>query len=313
MRRKDHALNNKKRSHSSKPDLVYIEAHQLAHLLQNKGKELVADEWQAVHQALIEKRKNDVWSIDTEFGRSKGKQWLFEVAILDSRGKCILNSKIDHGCTVKELFDMPGMDRISQRHLCKIYDVRYESKEMATTRTSGITLKDLELELYRLGASKKKFLQWATGQSDYFAFANNIPAECFPPKEQWFQIVPVWRQIIPGIRLKLEHFYPALFPNCPLNESHHRAKVDAQKLYRAAKEMMKYVRFNKLVEAVKTSGSRIISVKTASTMSPKRNEEVHRVRKSVRKTRERRGGHSINEVDEEGSAAGESEIMDVDE
>jgi len=62
------------------------------------------------------------------------------------------------------------MPDISKRHLCKNYGIRYKSKAMATARTLGMTLSELEFELYQLGAPTKTVLQWAINNADYLAF-----------------------------------------------------------------------------------------------------------------------------------------------
>jgi hypothetical protein len=66
---------------------------------------------------------------------------------------------------------------------------------------------------------------------DYHVVERSVSEDSIPPKEQWMQAIPAWRSIAPGVCLALDDFYGALYPGCFLNASHHRAKLDAEKLY----------------------------------------------------------------------------------
>jgi hypothetical protein len=83
----------------------------------------------------------------------------------------------------------------SQQHLCTIYGVRYGSKEMATTMTYGMTLKDLESSLKCLIPSHSTILQWANNNCDYHAVTTSVSKDSVP--KQWLQAIPAWRIILP--------------------------------------------------------------------------------------------------------------------
>jgi hypothetical protein len=133
---------------ASRPDLAYPTSDELASILKVTPRRLFPAEWEVVYEALDQKKTNEVFFIDTEFVTCNGKPFiLLEIAILDSNGICLLNETIDHGCTVQELFDRPGINNQSQKHLCNVYKVRYKSRDMAKRQTYGITIQSGRFEL----------------------------------------------------------------------------------------------------------------------------------------------------------------------
>jgi hypothetical protein len=198
-----------------------------------------------VHRTLYQKEADDLFFLDTEFGKgADGLIWLFEIAILNSKGDCILNTTIDHNCTVQELFDHPKMSDRCRRTLCKIYNVSFGSPGMATTQTHGLTCKALGDTLKRLIPLGSRIMQWSSNHSDYHVVVRSVSEDSIPPKGQWMQAIPAWRSIVPGVSLALDDFYGALYPGCSLNASHHRAKLDTEKLYRAMEKMVEYIKFD---------------------------------------------------------------------
>jgi hypothetical protein len=300
---------------SSRKAVVRVKPHELARLLEKKGRVLFAKEWKIVHESLIYEKNRQVFFIDTEFGKSTGKVWLFEIAILNSEGACILNEKIDHNCTIQDLFDQPGMSECSRQHLCNIYGIRFKSRAMATTWTSGISIEELKLALVRLIPAGSTMVQWSKNNCDYNAVASWVPENCIPPKPRWLQAIPAWRQILPGVDLSLEYFYEALFPKCPLNGSHHRAKGDTEKLYRAVAKMMDFVRFDKKLGGFKSTRNGVAkSAEPLSRLPSAVKGRLCNSRKSVRRvTKEREEHGEVEESEdsqEEGEDFGEGENTD---
>ena len=59
--------------------------------------------------------------IDVEFCTGYGgKIWLLEIAILNSRGRCVYHTKIGYETTVQKLFDHPDMAQksVGARKIC---------------------------------------------------------------------------------------------------------------------------------------------------------------------------------------------------
>jgi hypothetical protein len=74
---------------------------------------------------------------------------------------------------------------------------------------------------------------------DWRAVSRAVSASSILPREDWLSCILVWHAILSEVSLAFD--YEVLSPDCPLNESHHQALVDTQKLYKATEIMGRYI------------------------------------------------------------------------
>jgi hypothetical protein len=194
-----------------------------------------------------------VYFIDTEYYSRKGTYpMLLELAIFDAWGDCVFEGSIDHDKTLLELMtEVPqhGMiHKIARHSIWKVYGKDPITEENKLCRTTGIKMTDVADKLVGLGVSPKSiFVEWSTAWSDFHCLSNNLKAikkgDIIPAKERWLRAPLVWRQnMMPGIATcALELLFPLVFPNQAL-WSHHRAKVDTQKLFMMTEKMLEFVK-----------------------------------------------------------------------
>jgi len=183
------------------------------------------------------------------------------------------------------------------------------SKEMATKMTYGITIEELECRLRQLLPEDSTMVQWSSSYCDYYALASTVSKDCIPPQERWLNAISGWRRILPSIHLGLLQFFHDMYPKSPLNDTHHRAKIDTQKLYNVTKRMANYLKFGKPMEGVTMPVLKVGSVVDVSGL-PSPSTDRYSLRRSGRHMDRAHVGGIIGE-EKETLQSGTSSAMDL--
>lgn len=114
---------------------------------------------------------SDVFLIDTAFGQlGEGRGGvLFEVCVRNLQGKTLINTLIDYGGSIGDLFasntlNLSRVDGTVQR----LYGIARDDPNVDTTRTTGTTLLQLAKDLRRIGiTSVSTIVEWSKNHVDF--------------------------------------------------------------------------------------------------------------------------------------------------
>lgn len=173
--------------------------------------------------------KSNLFFIDTEFIDST----IIEVCILDALGKVVLDTPIDFGCTVRELWER--------------FNGKFGLRKLAVTHghpsekpTQGMTIEAIHSVLMEAGFNQNSVLvEWSSSKCDYHqlfrAFEHAGLSDAMPPPNLSVQMIPLYRAALPGfLSWKLSVFFSFIYPTrTDLLLNAHRANPDAQMLFLA--------------------------------------------------------------------------------
>ncbi|KAG4419819.1 hypothetical protein IFR04_007038 [Cadophora malorum] len=232
---------NSSRASYGKAGFKISTSAQLAKFLTGKSISSTGSQWTRVRNALLEEQGVDpgkVLFLDTEFCSCKdGPPILMEVAVVDGRGRVVFETVINHEMTVAELASraIAGCPHMGAACVAKVYGKVLEA------RTPGITLSGLADAIEDLFAGAV-VLEWSKSLCDYHTLYKALSTigrqGVLPAKESWLRPLLEWRKIVPGLSSwALEWSFDLMFPESDL-KSHHRARVDALKLFYMSRKLV---------------------------------------------------------------------------
>ncbi|KAI0880659.1 uncharacterized protein GGS22DRAFT_182177 [Annulohypoxylon maeteangense] len=201
------------------------------------ARELVCRRWNAVRDAVLgAPGLSPVFFVDTE---SVYDYWrrafvVCELAIRSASGELLLHTPVDHGLAQRQLRQRIRPHMFAK--LARIYDFRDLSG-----RTHGMTPEQVTEALVRIGMKPSAFLvEWSLCGFDLNALRSTFDCSIFPTTALLGH--RLWRDLgVPG-SLALMPFFSSLFPHSYLNQDHHLASIDSEKLFLTVRSALAHFR-----------------------------------------------------------------------
>lgn len=220
------------RSHFAEPMISAERTEEMQTYLENTTI-LLPQAWADVHH-MMERKDPDLFFFDTEFA---GKL-LCEIGIVNSEGKVVLDTAIEHGKTCDQLIRESAVNPIATSSILKYYGPNRQARPMMTLEALATKIEELEV------GHNTTFVEWSTNNCDWhklYGALQDVGKEwLMPPVEQSLKTIPFLKQ---GLFKKLEtcslpQLYPVIFPTCVLRHQSHDAAMDATKLYNVMRRVL---------------------------------------------------------------------------
>lgn len=165
----------------------------------------------------------DTESILVFAGEDQPRQPLvLELAVVDAAGTTKLATTIQHGDkTISAICE--GQEEQFVAYACRIYDAHDGSH-----KTKGMLLDAAKSQLVALKLNESLMVEWSTNGWDWRALRHTFGEQSVP--QTYLRGIDLLRMA--GYRgpMDLATLFHLLFPYSPMNQHHHRALPDAQKL-----------------------------------------------------------------------------------
>ena len=156
-----------------------------------------------------------------------------EICVMNSKKVVLVNTTINYGCTIAELYDTDGFSWMDIASLSKIYGP--PTNEI----TPGLTPTEIMAVLKDHGMTQQSLLvEWSSNKCDYnwvlWLAKQAGQVDIVPRFENTFSPLSAWRSCLPGFfSFRLSDLYSFLYPDelkSRLSEVH-RALFDTVMLY----------------------------------------------------------------------------------
>jgi len=179
-------------------------------------------------------RSSNLFYIDTEFVTEprSGRKIPLEICIYNSLGQEILNTTINHGCSIRTLYTLPESTPKYQGIILKVYG---KSSEKITP---GKTFDEIATILENSGFGPRSYMiEWSMNFCDYsmleIALQSAEKNNLLPPRSQVLRLNFAWRAVLPPLPIsyKQGHLHRVIFPDdVELPQKAHRALPDVEML-----------------------------------------------------------------------------------
>ena len=177
-----------------------------------------------------------VFYVDTEFVGSHA----MEITVVDGNGKVVVNTAVDYGLTVGELY-VPNMNFMELRTLNRVFG------SPSVQRTSGTSPKLIASELKKAEFGKDSLLvEWSSNRCDWTHLKTLLESvgegDMMPPISNNIRILRAWRGGFPGfVSFTLSFFHRFVFPEqAGLADLAHQSLADTKMLMNLTKVLMDY-------------------------------------------------------------------------
>jgi hypothetical protein len=179
------------------------------------------------------KRSSDLFFMDLEFCDG-GKHSFYEICVSDASGMTILNSTIDHGCSIQELHDNVT-DLFHHRVLRKVYGSPSNKRA-----GNALTMAQVADRLSEYLTPNSLLVEWSASFCNYRHLSAGLKSigkdSIMPPIQNIFRPNFAWRLALANFKVSfcLSDLYRMLYNNddVSLAKFAHRAEPDVQMMYK---------------------------------------------------------------------------------
>lgn len=176
----------------------------------------------------------NIWVMDAEFANLKKEMGLYALSVSIRNllsDQMVVNHRLELPIPVQEL------EQMIQKSNCRQASDQFKIHYRRPCSLPIITPAQLSHLLKAAGFKPIDYIfVWHTGFVDYEILTDFLARDhlqqrdLMPPKENVIRVALAWRDLSLGVSFKLSSLFGLVFPKSPLNETHHFADVDTQKL-----------------------------------------------------------------------------------